>query len=51
MANKQDIPFEEPTETTRKALAKAWAEELGLIPDDSPSFDNVDELMQYLDQD
>ena len=50
------VPFEvlaetdEPTETTKKALVTAQAKELGIIPDDSPSFDNVDELKNYLDK-
>ena len=50
------VPFEvlaeydEPTETTKKALVTAQTKELGIIPDDSPSFDNVDELKNYLDE-
>lgn len=50
------VPFEvlsepdEPTETTKKALVTAQAKELGIIPDDSPSFNNVDELKNYLDK-
>lgn len=50
------IPFEivaeheQPTETTRKALVKAEAKELGIIPDDSPSFDNMGDLKNYLDK-
>lgn len=51
------IPFEVltapeiPNETTRKALLLADAKDEGLIPDDSPSFDNVDDLMKSLDED
>ena len=41
---------DEPTETTKEALVTAQAKELGIIPDDSPSFDNVDELKNYLDK-
>lgn len=46
-----DTPLEpeKPTFETRKALAEARAKELGIIPDDSPVFDNVDDLMEYLD--
>lgn len=52
----KEIPFEvlaelnEPTEITEKALVTAQAKELGIIPDDSPSFNNVDELKNYLDE-
>ena len=51
------VPFEvlaesnEPTEATKKALVAAQAKELGIIPDDSPSFDNMNELKNYLDKD
>lgn len=51
------IPFEVltapeiPNEATRKALLLADAKDEGLIPDDSPSFDNVDDLMKSLDED
>lgn len=50
------IPFEvlaelkEPTKTTKRALVAAHAKELGIIPDDSPSFNNVAALKQYLDE-
>lgn len=50
------VPFEvlaesdEPTETTKKALVIAQAKELGIIPDDSPSFDSMDDLKNYLDK-
>ncbi len=39
-----------PNETTRCAMIEARAKESGLIPDDTPSFTNVDELMRYLDK-
>lgn len=48
------IPFdiftetEIPNKTTRKAMLLADAKEAGLIPDDSQSFDNVDDFMQSL---
>ena len=51
------IPFEVltapeiPNETTRKALLLADAKDEGLIPDDSPSFDDVDDLKKSLDED
>ena len=41
----------EPTEATKKALVAAQAKELGIIPDDSPSFDNMNELKNYLGKD
>lgn len=49
------IPFEifsrplVPNDVTEKALVKARAKELGLIPDDSPAFDNPDDALKYLD--
>lgn len=51
------IPFEilaeqeEPNLATRRALIEAEAKELGIIPDDSPRFKNVDDLMKSLDED
>ena len=51
------IPFEIltesdiPNEITKKALVTAEAKELGIIPDNDPSFDNVDDLMTYLNKD
>ncbi|WP_373842569.1 type II toxin-antitoxin system RelB/DinJ family antitoxin [Limosilactobacillus sp.] len=50
------VPFEiltkkeVPTKTTQKALVEAEAKELGIIPDDSPEFDNVNDLKKYLDK-
>ena len=51
---KKKIPFEIstssndiPNETTRKAMILAEAK--GLIPDDSPRFSNVDDMMEFLD--
>ena len=56
MAGRQKkIPFEilteqsEPNLTTRKALVAAEAKALGIIPDDTPSFTNVNDLKEYLD--
>ena len=51
------IPFEVLTEaeipnnTTRKAMLLADAKDEGIIPDDSPSFNNIDDLMNSLDED
>lgn len=51
------IPFEIltepeiPNETTEKAMLLADAKDAGLVPDDSPSFTNVDDLMKSLDED
>jgi DNA-damage-inducible protein J len=50
------IPFEIvtpeaiPNEVTRKAMLAAEAKELGLIPDDSKTFNSVDDAMDYLNQ-
>jgi len=55
LVNQRKIPFEivaaneAPTEETRRAMVAAEAKELGLIPDDSPTFANADELMSYLE--
>lgn len=49
------IPFEVlteaaiPTEKTRRALVEAEAKELGILPDDSPSFTDMDDLRAFLD--
>lgn len=49
------IPFEIltetdiPTEKTRRALVEAEAKELGILPDDSPSFTDMDDLKAFLD--
>ena len=40
----------EPTEETRRAMVMAEAKELGIIADDSPSFNSVDDTMAYLDR-
>lgn len=51
------IPFniltesETPNDTTRKAMLLAEAKDEGIIPDNSPSFNNVDDLMKSLDED
>lgn len=56
LVNQRSIPFEivmaaeTPNEETRLALVAAEAKELGLISDDAPAFDNVDELMAFLDE-
>lgn len=54
---KKRVPFELstsgsyiPNETTRRALIIAEAKDLGLIPEDTPSFDNVDDMMEWLDE-
>lgn len=39
-----------PNETTKRAMVLAEAKELGLIPDDSPVFTDVDKMMAYLDR-
>lgn len=50
------IPFEiltkadVPNETTRKAMLEAEAKVEGIIPDNSPRFDNVDDLLKSLDK-
>ncbi len=56
LVNQRRIPFEvipateTPNEETRRALIAAEAKELGLLPDDSACFDDVDELMAFLDK-
>lgn len=51
------IPFEilsersEPNLSTRRAMVEAEAKELGIIPDDTPGFDNIEDLKHYLDED
>lgn len=53
---KRRIPFDieapelVPNEATRRAMVAAEARELGLIPDETPTFDNVDDLLAYLDE-
>lgn len=50
------IPFEIltepeiPNKTTQEAMDLADAKDEGSIPDDSPEFDNVDDLMKSLDK-
>ena len=36
---------------TRRAMVIAEAHELGILTDDSPSFNNADELISFLDED
>ena len=56
LVNQRKIPFEivgraeVPNEATRRAMVIAEAHELGILPDDSPSFNNADELMSFLDE-
>ena len=56
LVNQRKIPFEivgraeVPNEATRRAMVIAEAQELGILPDDSPSFNNADELMSFLDE-
>lgn len=57
LINQRKVPFEIkleediPNEDTRAAMleAEAEAKAAGLIKDNSPAFDNVDELMAYLE--
>lgn len=55
LVNQRRVPFEivpareEPNEETRRAMVEAEARELGIIPDDSPSFTDVGELIAYLE--
>lgn len=55
LVNQRKIPFElvpaqeVPNEETRMAMLRAEAKMYGLIPDDDPRFDNVDDLMAYLE--
>lgn len=57
LVNQRRIPFEIvagdyiPNEETRRAMIAAEAKALGLIPDDSPIFNNPDDLMTYLEAD
>ncbi|MFD1470912.1 type II toxin-antitoxin system RelB/DinJ family antitoxin [Companilactobacillus mishanensis] len=49
------VPFEivapeVPNETTRIAMVEAEAKELGIIPDDTPEFTDVEELKKYLNK-
>lgn len=56
LVNQRRISFEvvpameTPNEETRRALVAAEAKELGLIPDDSAYFNDIDELMAFLDE-
>ncbi len=53
---KRRIPFDieapelVPNEATWRAMVAAEARELGLIPNETPTFDNVDDLLAYLDE-
>lgn len=54
LANKRRVPFElvaadpAPNEATRRAMVEAEARDLGIIPDDSPSFTDADALVASL---
>lgn len=56
LVNQRKIPFEivgraeVPNEATRRAMVIAEAHELGILPDDSPSFNDADELISFLDE-
>lgn len=56
LVNQRKIPFEivgraeVPNEVTRRAMVIAEAHEHGILPDDSLSFNNADELMSFLDE-
>ena len=56
LVNQRKIPFEivgraeVPNEATRRAMVIAEAHELGILLDDSPSFNNADELISFLDE-
>lgn len=56
LVNQRKIPFEivgraeVPNEATRRAMVIAEAHELGILPDDGPSFNNADELISFLDE-
>lgn len=51
LESKKKIAFNDiPNETTKKAMRLAEAKDEGIIPDDSPSFNNLDDLMKSLDK-
>lgn len=50
MSSKHITKYEIPTVTTKRALIIAEAKEKGLIPDNSPVFDNIDDLMKALNE-
>ena len=45
-----EAPDPAPNEATRRAMVAAEARELGIIPDDTPAFTDVDDLLAYLDE-
>ena len=55
LVNQHRVPFElvaktnAPNEETRLAMLRAEAKSAGIIPDDDPSFDNVEDAMKYLE--
>lgn len=51
LESKRKIAFNDiPNETTKKAMHLAEAKDEGIIPDDSSSFNNLDDLMKSLDK-
>lgn len=55
LINQRRVPFDlepapvQPNEETRRAMVEAEAKELGILPDDSPTFADMASLMSYLD--
>lgn len=55
LVNQRKVPFEinapsaTPTDETRRAMVAAEAKALGLMPDDSPSFNDFEQLFSYLE--
>lgn len=56
LINQRRVPFElvpmsyEPTEETRLAMLRVEAKAAGLIPDDDPAFDNVEDFFASLEE-
>ena len=51
LESKKKMAFNDiPNETTKKAMRLAEAKDEGIIPDYSPSFNNLDDLMKSLDK-
>ena len=57
LVNQKRVPFEikmeqdVPNEVTKTTMLRAEAKESGLIDDDSPRFNNADDLFDYLEKD
>ena len=55
LINQRRIPFEivpasyEPSEETRLAMLRAEAKMAGIVPDDDPAFDDVDDFIASLE--